>query len=245
MRPGQTLYHLGTHFRLAPLYEAIPIRQLLYLRRLETAPHLPVGLLTTPVRYAFGGSTLSWFLDVLSPLERREALRSGQNPYHQLLQEMPSEPAPMLAAPAEEGGPAGLIWGLSTANTRGELVRAMLEGLALQTVEGQQRLLDVGIPLEVYRATGGGSRSDDWLQITADVTGYPVERTAEDQTAALGAAMIAAYGAGAFTSLAATAEAVVRVVDRYEPNPARQAHYRARLAQLATLRRASTELVNP
>jgi xylulokinase len=243
VRPGQTMYHLGTRFCLAPLYEAIPIRRLLYLRGLETAPHLPVGLLTTPVRYATGGSSLSWFLDVLSPLERREALRGGQNPYHRLLLEMPPEPSPVLAAPPEEGG-VGLIWGLSTANTRGELVRAVLEGLALQTVEGQQRLLDVGIPLEVYRATGGGSRSGQWLQITADVTGYPVERTAEEQTATLGAAIVAAHGSGAFASLTTAVEALVRVVDRYEPDPERQAHYRLRLAQLATLRQTSARLAD-
>jgi xylulokinase len=195
------------------------------------------------VRYVSGGSSLSWFLDVLSPLERREALRGGQNPYHQLLLEMPPEPSPVLAAPPEEGG-VGLIWGLSTASTRGELVRAVVEGLALQTVEGQQRLLDVGIPLEVYRATGGGSRSGQWLQITADVTGYPVERTAEEQTATLGAAIVAAHGAGAFASLTTAVEALVRVVDRYEPDAERQAHYRLRLAQLAALRQVSAKLAD-
>jgi len=243
VRPGRALYHLGSRFHLAPLYEAIPIRRMLYLRGLETVPHLPVGLLTTPVRYVVGGSALGWFLDVLSPLERREALRGGQNPYHVLLEEMPLDPSPVLVAPADEGSEASLVWGVSTASSRGELVRAMLEGLALQTVEGQQGLLDVGIPLELYRATGGGSRSDRWLQLTADATGYPVERTAEDQPAALGAAIIAAHGAGAFASLAAAAEALVRVVDRYEPDPERHAIYEARRAQLAALRRACAGLV--
>ncbi len=235
VRPGQTLYHLGSQLHLAPLYEATPIRRLLYLRGLETWQHLPVGLLTSPVRYAVGGNALSWFLDVLSPLERREALRAGRNPYDLLLGEMPAEPAGPMVMPGDADHLGGVAVGLGLNTSRGELVRALLEGLALQTLAGQQSLLEVGIAVESYRATGGGSRSARWLQIAADVMGLPLERTGEEQSAALGAAIIAAAGVGLFADLASAADALVRVVDRYEPDPARHAHYLAREARFRGL----------
>lgn len=226
--PGQALYYLGTSIYLVPLYEATPLRRLLYLRGLETWQHLPVGMLTSPLRFEVGGNALGWFLDVLSPLERREALRSGRNPYSVLLEEMPAEAVEPLIVPPNGDMPGAAI-GVGIDTTRGELVRAVLEGLALQTVCGQERLLEVGIPIAGYRVGGGGSRSGRWLQLTADVTGYAIERTAEEQAAALGAAVIAAVGAGAFVDLAQAAVALVRVVDRFEPEATRLAHYRDRM----------------
>ncbi|MEN6480379.1 MAG: FGGY-family carbohydrate kinase, partial [Anaerolineales bacterium] len=233
VRPGQALYYLGSRFHLVPLYEATPIRRMLYLRGLETWQHLPVGLLTSPVHYDVGGNALSWFLDVLSPLERREAVRMGQNPYDVLLAQMSAAPAKPLIVPGDAQHP-GSVSGLTIGTKRGDLVRALLEGLALQTLDGQERLLEVGIPIALYRAAGGGSRSARWLQLTADVTGYAVERTAEEWATALGAALIAAMGAGAFPDLPAASSALVRVVDRYEPDTALHTHYQARSAQFRT-----------
>lgn len=228
VQPGQALYHLGSQLYLAPLYEATPIRRLLYVRGLEVWQHLPVGLLTSPVRYAIGGNALSWFLDVLSPLERREALRSGRNPYDVLLDEMPSAPVEPLLMPGDADRLRTVAVGLSLNTTRGELVRALLEGLSLQTLAGQRSLQEVGIAMTSYRVTGGGTRSARWLQIAADVMGLPLERTGEEQSAALGAAIIAAAGVGLFSDLASAADALVRVVERYEPDAARHAHYATR-----------------
>lgn len=238
IRPGQAIYHLGTRFHLAPLYQAIPIRRMLFVRGLETIPHLPVDMLTSAISYPIGGNALSWFLDVLSPLERREALRAGQNPYHVLLEEMPTAPSSVLASPALGQQAKSVLLGISLETTRGDLIRGVLEGLAYQAAGGQQDLLEVGIPLALYRATGGGSRSGRWLQLTADISGYPVERTAEDQTAALGAALLAARGCGAFADIDAAVDALVRVVDRYEPDTERQAFYLERRERLIALGKA-------
>ncbi len=57
-------------------------------------------------------------------------------------------------------------------------------------------------------AVGGGARSARGCQIIADVTGKPVFRAAAPEAAALGAAVLAAAGAGLFPSVSAAAEAM-------------------------------------
>ena len=76
--------------------------------------------------------------------------------------------------------------------------------------------------------TGGGSRSELWRQIHADVIGRPLLRLDQAQPAALGAAICAAVGLGAFPDLpAAGAAAMSRVVAGAQPDPRNRQVYDA------------------
>jgi xylulokinase len=57
--------------------------------------------------------------------------------------------------------------------------------------------------------TGGGARSAFWRQMFADVYGLPVRRLANDEGAALGAALLAGVGAGIYEDLGKAAQRVV------------------------------------
>jgi xylulokinase len=72
---------------------------------------------------------------------------------------------------------------------------------------------------------GGGARSDLWLQIKADVIGLPIARMEEEETATLGAAMLAAVCHGDHPDIASAAAAMVRPGRRFEPDPRRLAVY--------------------
>jgi xylulokinase len=57
--------------------------------------------------------------------------------------------------------------------------------------------------------SGGGSSSDIWCQIRADVLGRPIQRTAARDAGVIGAALMAGVGSGAFTSLTDAAKLFV------------------------------------
>ncbi|MBS3933978.1 MAG: xylulokinase [Truepera sp.] len=89
----------------------------------------------------------------------------------------------------------GSFSGLSLATTQADLVRAVIEGVAFSLRDA----LDViGSLTTLSRAlaTGGGAKSDLWLQLVADVLELPLSRPAQNQGAAYGAALLALQGAG-------------------------------------------------
>ena len=106
--------------------------------------------------------------------------------------------------------------GLSLATDRGDTVRALLEGVAFSLRDA----LDVMAPLagpERLLATGGGSRSELWLQIVADVLQVPLARPSQNQGAAYGAALLAQQGVGMVEE--ATAAAATDIDGEVVPGP--------------------------
>ncbi|MBN1814630.1 MAG: xylulose kinase, partial [Anaerolineae bacterium] len=76
-----------------------------------------------------------------------------------------------------------------------------------------------------YVALGGGSRSDLWCQIVADVTGVPVVRAATAEATCLGASILAARAAKWYPDLTTAASAMTGTAGRFEPDPKTQAIY--------------------
>jgi xylulokinase len=77
---------------------------------------------------------------------------------------------------------------------------------------------------------GGGSKSDAWIQLCADVLGRPFVRPKITEAGALGAAIMAGVGTGVFPSYAAGVEAMVSLERTFEPNPRQQQLYESRFA---------------
>jgi len=115
--------------------------------------------------------------------------------------------------------------GLSLRHGRPELTRAVLEGVAFAFRDGVEVLRELGLPAETLRLGGGGSRSPLWRQIMADVLGAPVLLTDAAEGAALGAALIAGVGSGAFRDLDEAAALAVRTAATIPPDPRRAARY--------------------
>ena len=105
------------------------------------------------------------------------------------------------------------------------MVRALLEGCvyALRSIiESMQR---AGCETREIRAVGGGAQSRLLRQLRADVTGIPVASLSTAETTVLGAALLAAVGAGVCSSLQEAADLTTHVVEVSEPNPANRAVY--------------------
>lgn len=88
----------------------------------------------------------------------------------------------------------GVLTGLNrTTLSPGHLARAAMEGVTMNMNYGLRRLTTLGIKPREIRVTGGGSRSAAWRQMMADIFGVPVVAMMEDEGAALGGALQAAW----------------------------------------------------
>jgi glycerol kinase len=122
-----------------------------------------------------------------------------------------------LGAPHWLPNAKGLIRGISFATTRAHLVRAALEAQAHQAHDLMTAYAADGEQWERLRIDGG-MVANDWLaQDLADMLELTVERPGVFETTALGAAMLAAVGAGIHPDLPGAAAAMRGEVSRFEP----------------------------
>jgi len=125
--------------------------------------------------------------------------------------------------------------GLSLRHDRGALVRSVLEGVAFGLRDSLELLKALGVAPAAGRVSGGGARSELWLKIVASVLGIPIERTAVEEGAAYGAALLGAVAAGVFADAAEAVAACVRVRDAVEPDPEWQKVYDERYVRYRAL----------
>jgi xylulokinase len=125
----------------------------------------------------------------------------------------------------------GAFVGLQRHHGRAHLVRAVLEGVAMNLRTGLAAFEEMGAEIATVDAIGGGAASDAWLQVLADVWGKEVRRrTLVDEANALGAAVVGGVGVGAFAGFD-VAPGFSAVTAAFAPDPERHERYSARYAQ--------------
>ncbi len=89
---------------------------------------------------------------------------------------------------------AGTILGLRPGSLdAGVLYRAAIEGVALNLAAGVERMRGLGLSPDRLRVVGGASKNPLWCRVLADVLEMPLVRLEESESAALGAAVQAAW----------------------------------------------------
>jgi xylulokinase len=229
---GRAVYGMGTFTCITPVFSQRRVPAVMIERGLNTEHH------AVPDRYVSfiynqGGSLVKWFRDTFAASEHRQAQAAGKDIYDRLVAEMPEGPSGIMVLPhfATTGPPGfvsdscGLIAGLRLETPRGAILKGVIEGDAFYLKESVESLPPTGIEISDYRAAGGGSQSDAWVQICADIFGRTFVRPVITEAGALGAAMIAGVGNGTFPSYDAAVEAMVHEERRFEPEPHRQQQY--------------------
>jgi len=179
---------------------------------------------------------VSWFKQQFGLQEQSAAQQQGVSPeslFDQLLEQVPAGSMgltlqPYWGAGADNEGPEakGAIIGFGDVHTRAHLYRAIIEGLTYALRAGKERVEKrSGQPITRLLVSGGGSQSDQIMQITADVFGMPVQRPHTYETSALGAAIAAAVGCGMYPDFASAAASMTHAGDRFEPIVANQKIY--------------------
>jgi xylulokinase len=122
--------------------------------------------------------------------------------------------------PYWDAAASGITVGWTGAHGREHFYRAILEGIAFeQRLVGDGMMTAKGRPFDEYVALGGGSRSDLWCQILADVTDVPVVRCATPEATCLGAGILAATAARWYPNVQSAANTMTGTAGRFIPNP--------------------------
>lgn len=123
-------------------------------------------------------------------------------------------------APLWDAQARGVFAGLSAAHGPEDMVLAVMEGVAFSARLALEALERAGglRPSDI-RAGGGGTASDLWCQIRADVFGRPLMRMQAQDAGAVGAMVMAGVGCGLLPDLATGAARLVLLDQRFEPGP--------------------------
>jgi len=100
-----------------------------------------------------------------------------------------------------------------------------MEGVAFGMRDSFAILEAMGVPMTQVRASGGGARSSLWRQIQADVTGRAHSTINVEEGPALGVALLAGVGTGAWGTVEEACGAAIEVVGRTDPVPESVALY--------------------
>lgn len=232
IEPGSAMYGMGSFLCAVPVFSLRPDPQVMIERGLNTEHHAAPGQFVSFI-YNQGGVLVKWFRDTYARAEARQAAESGQSPYPALFAEMPGEPSSLFVLPhfTVTGPPrfindsSGVIAGLKLETTRGEILKGIVEAATFYERDCFESLPGAGINIQECTAAGGGSQSAAWVQLSADILGIPFARLQVHEAGALGAAILAATGAGFFASLREGVRAMVHRKDRFEPDPDKQRLY--------------------
>jgi xylulokinase len=232
-RPGQAVDGIGTFECITPVYDHIPPTAPMLRNGLNVEHHVLEGLY---VSFLFNqaGSVVRWFRNTFA-VESRHL----DDIYARLDAEMPAEPTNLFVLPyfAPTGPPrfiadaSGVIVGLKMSTTRGDILKAILESTTFYFVESVDALKGMGVDTSEFIATGGGAKSDGWLQIKADIFGVPFVRPAMIESGLLGTTILAGVATGEFKNLEEATKIFVRREKVFEPNAKRHAIYRERLSK--------------
>ena len=154
-----------------------------------------------------GAFLVNWFVDQFLPGDRND--KDFFKKLEQEAQKIPLGSDGLMTLPYWSGvmnphwNPRGrgCFIGLGGDHTPVHLYRSILEGMCLdqaQATSGVEK--ETGLRVERFVAIGGGASSPLWTQLLADATGKDVAISDTVEASALGAAIIAAYGAGWFSS---------------------------------------------
>ena len=232
---GKAVCGIGTFECITPTYDHLPDAAAMLRHGLNIEHHVLPGLFVSFI-YNQGGTLVRWFRDTFARADRK-LLPAAADIYEALAREMPPEPTRLFTLPYFEitGPPrfiadaSGVIVGLKTSTTRGEILKSIMESVTFYFAESLQALSELGVNPSEFVATGGGAKSDQWLQLKADIFGVPFVRPRVTEAGVLGAAMLAGIAAGVFRRPAEAVGQFVKADRVFEPDPSRHRIYQQKL----------------
>ncbi len=127
--------------------------------------------------------------------------------------------------PVDDPRARGALVGLTSIHGRGDVLRAVMEGVALNIRWAFDAITGLVKPVASLRAIGGGCSSDTWCEILASALGVRVDRVAEPENAVLrGVAALALAGTGRAAGVEEAARRV-RVSKSFTPQPGLREKY--------------------
>lgn len=246
----------GTVECVTPIFDTLPDARVMYDHYFAIVPYVIPGKYAA---YAFsytGGALLQWCTETLAKEEKTLADREGLtvNAYleRQYCEEHEEEnPGNLLvlphfagaATPYMDTGSKGAVLGLTTASTVADVYRGCMEGVVYEMLLNMQALRKAGCTFRKMHATGGGARSQVWMQMKADVLNLPITALKTNDAGTVGSAMLTGIAMGIFKDLEDAAVKMIEKTNKYEPRPEMHVKYEEVYKRYEKLYRAVRPLV--
>ena len=111
----------------------------------------------------------------------------------------------------------GSFIGLNITHKRGDMTRAILEGVCFGLRDSLEILKSTAAEATEVRVSGGGSRNRFWRQILADIFNIKVGVINSAEGPAYGAAILAAVGCGLYKTVEDACRALINISDEVNP----------------------------
>lgn len=189
------------------------------------------------------GVALRWFRDQLGEAEKEKACSLNKDPYDLLTEKAANTESgsngliflPFLAGALDDYEAKGCFIGLTLAHTKGHLIRAVLEGNAMEVIHMTEIFENLGKSIHEYRFIGGASKSALWQQIIADTTQKAVITLKNREAASLGAAIIGGESVGMFKDVNEGVQKAVSIHNRTEPRKEYEGIYNNKMQVYRTI----------
>ena len=182
------------------------------------------------------GLSLRWIRDTVCTEEIHEAEKEGVDPYVVMDREAAEAPIganrllylPYLMGertPHLDPDCRGAFIGLSAMHTRGDMTRAVLEGVCYSLKDCLSVLDEMNVHPDDMKICGGGGKSKLWRKMLADVYGIPVTTIESDEGPALGVAILAMVGAGLYPTVKEACDTIVKAKETVLPDEKNTVRY--------------------
>lgn len=144
--------------------------------------------------------------------------------------------------PINDTNARGTFLGMTMDTTRADLTQAVLEGVAFAIRDSVEVARSLGIDIRSSKICGGGARSPLWKKMIANILNVELECLECEQGPGMGGAMLAMVACGAYETVQAACDAIVRVASRVTPEPELAARYEKRYRQFQKIYPACKQL---
>lgn len=199
--------------------------------RLRCFRHAVKGKWCVSVRALAAEHAMRWLRDRFFQEEKRLAQSMEIDPYD-LMSFMAKQAKPgssgLFYLPYSNCWPpaGGGFIGATPLHGKNEMARSVMEGVIFSIKESLDIIAGMGVKIKQVRVTGGGARSEIWQQMQADIYGKEVVSTNIEESAAAGAAILAAVGTGFFNNIKEACDHIVHVAARGRPKAENMERYK-------------------
>jgi len=216
---------MGTFTCATPVYRQNLDRELLIRLGVNTEHHAVPGHFVSFI-YNHGGSVVKWFRDTFACEENRLAREKGLDIYPRLFSELPDHPVKQVYLPylSTTGLPdldlntAGVFSGIRLDSNRGDILKGIIQGIIFDLKMTLDSLDQEEVVIKDFRAVGGGSRSDTWVQTCADILNATMTLPENSESGVLGSAVITCVGLKKFQDYPTAIENMVGIKKVFYPN---------------------------
>lgn len=194
---------------------------------LPAYPSVVPGYYNLDLQVYRGYWMVNWFLKEFGATQIEEMMSDEMSPsiFNDHLGEVPPGCDGLLVLPywgseLEKPEVRGTIVGFSDMTTRFHVYKAIIEGITYELRFGMERFEKLlRTDFNEVRISGGGSKSDEICQITADILGKKVTKVQTNETSSLGAAISGFLSIGTFQNAGEAVKSMVRPTKTFIPNP--------------------------